>query len=235
MKKIISTKILKLAKRIKVINSMGGKCIKCEESDIFKLCFHHINPIDKEFDINDIRNHRMSIIEREIMKCELICHNCHHELHFGDQINNRQRNNKKILLEYKNVIRCEKCGYDKYCSLHFHHLRDKKFKLKSINIILRSILDISEDISNELSKCVVLCANCHIKIHSSFEFFELNKKEILLKSTNIKELRSKIDRNVVLDMYRNGMKQSEIRKELNCSKGTISGVIKELKSNGILD
>jgi hypothetical protein len=57
---------------------------------------------------------------------------------------------------------CSKCGYNKnYAALQFHHLdpSEKEFnwgklRLRSWNSILK-----------ELSKCQLLCANCHVETH----------------------------------------------------------------------
>ena len=41
-----------------------------------------------------------------------------------------------------------------------------------------------------------------------------------------------IDKKKVLEMYKSGMTQKEIRIELNVAKSTISGIVKQLKQNG---
>lgn len=51
--KLISSKILKFAKKIKCINILGGKCKNCGDDNIFHLTFHHL--FDKEFEISDVK------------------------------------------------------------------------------------------------------------------------------------------------------------------------------------
>ena len=57
---------------------------------------------------------------------------------------------------------CSICGYNKnLAALNFHHLRDKKF-----TVDMRSFSNNSMDIiSSEISKCILLCANCHMETH----------------------------------------------------------------------
>lgn len=64
--------------------------------------------------------------------------------------------------EYKGN-RCEICGYDK-CSraLSFHHLDPKQ---KGFGISDRGLTRSWEKIKNEIDKCILLCANCHMEIH----------------------------------------------------------------------
>ena len=58
--------------------------------------------------------------------------------------------------------KCAICGYDKNLSaLSFHHLRDKKFVLQSRNFSRYT----DEEIKLEVSKCILLCQNCHHEIH----------------------------------------------------------------------
>lgn len=54
---------------------------------------------------------------------------------------------------------CEMCGYDGPSPLNFHHTDPKS---KSANV--GSISSVASFL-NEVSKCVVLCANCHGYVH----------------------------------------------------------------------
>ena len=229
--KLFHTKVLKYAKKIKSINYLGGECTKCQEKNIFKLCFHHLNPNLKNTNLenNILANMKWDSLKKELDKCIVLCQNCHREEHY---INNHggdfRRINKKIFLEYKGIS-CVKCSYDKCeASLSFHHLNlsMKEFNIGKVNERFDSIQNLNTKILNELDKCIVLCFNCHILEHSDTKFFEKNKELIINKSLNIKEKQSKIDRNMIYDLYDNGMIITHIAKKLNASKGTISMVIK---------
>lgn len=225
------SKIDILSKKYKAVQLLGGKCEECGETNIFSLEFHHKNQSEKEFTFWDVKNNRWSIIENEIRKCILLCGNCHNKSHLNVN-DSKLKNNKKIYLEYKGISGCEKCGYNKCnSSLDFHHLNKNKkdFILSEITYSYKNINDLTEKIENELNKCMVLCKNCHKIEHSDIEFFDNNKDIIIEKSKNIREIQRKIDRNIVKELYNNGMKQIEISKYLNCRHSTISGIIKELK------
>lgn len=235
MDKLKSSKILTIAKKIKGINLLGGKCIICGDDNISHLSFHHIKE-NKEFNICDRKNVRWSILENEIKKCELLCENCHSEKHYledgGDD--SCLRDSKLIYLKYKGE-KCEKCGYNKCeASLSFHH-RDKNTKLFWIGSLTQRITNISEIknyVIEELDKCEVLCRNCHYEKHSDLDFFEKNKEDIYKKVENYNEKQNKISREDVIQMYNSGIKQVEIAKIFNASKGTICGIIKKYKQLG---
>jgi hypothetical protein len=231
MERNIWKKIDRYSKKIKAINFLGGECECCGENNFFKLEFHHLDSEKKEFNINELKSGRWSIIELEIKKCILVCRNCHTEIHYNDVIENRSNINKKTFLEFKNEFKCEKCGYNKNtCSLDFHHIDpdDKEIVLSQVSIIFNSIYDLTNKLEIEIDKCKVLCKNCHRLEHSDVGFFEKYKKEIIEKSKKLKEKQFKIDRDEVKKMYKSGFKQVEIAKYFNAGKGTISGIIKEL-------
>jgi 5-methylcytosine-specific restriction endonuclease McrA len=69
----------------------------------------------------------------------------------------------KSLSHALKVNGCAICGYDK-CkrALHFHHInpKDKKFSIVIDNIRRKK----TNDMVNELNKCILLCSNCHMEI-----------------------------------------------------------------------
>lgn len=225
-------RIARIAKKIHSINILGGKCKKCGETNIFKLCFHHKEPNKKEFTISDLRRVRWSKLKTELKKCELLCNNCHYEYHYSNNKNNKYTNNKKLFLQYKGICECERCGYNKNnAALDFHHndSTKKDFILSDIKISFNNLKELTQKIENEINKCEIICKNCHSIEHSDVYFFEKHKDDIIKKSKNIKEIQSKIDREKVKELYENGMKQIEISKFFNASPGTICDIIKKIK------
>ena len=59
--------------------------------------------------------------------------------------------------EYKQTLKCNRCGYDDYRALQFHHTDDNK---EGTPAIIARYLS-WENVMEELNKCEVLCANCH--------------------------------------------------------------------------
>ena len=229
--KIKNAKILKNAKKIKLLNKIGGKCTKCNEDNIFKLTFHHIDN-EKDFEYSDMKSYRLSIIEKEIDKCIILCQNCHREHHYYlSNTDDKRRKSKSIYLEYGGS-ECIKCGYNKCPAvLSFHHRNpdEKDFWIGGLNERLNSIDELNDIIKNEIDKCDILCSNCHVLEHSDISFYEMYKNDIYNKVDSYKEVQSKIDRDYVIKMYNDGIKQVNIAKYFNASKGTISDIIKKYK------
>jgi hypothetical protein len=61
----------------------GGKCICCGYSkSICALDFHHRNKEEKDFLLSTVKSIILSdVIKGELNKCDLVCSNCHREIH----------------------------------------------------------------------------------------------------------------------------------------------------------
>lgn len=77
--------------RIKIRNFLedykkGKECIKCGDKRAYVLDFHHL--LNKEFDIANSISRAISKerLIKEINKCELLCANCHRELHYLEKL-----------------------------------------------------------------------------------------------------------------------------------------------------
>ena len=70
----------------KALQYKGGKCQSCGESRPATLCFHHRDPSEKSFNLDGrtFANRKWEFVKEEVNKCDLLCHNCHHMLHYGD-------------------------------------------------------------------------------------------------------------------------------------------------------
>jgi len=71
-------------RKAKLVEIKGGCCEFCGYSkNQSALCFHHINPKTKSFqiDIRHCSNSSWSNLLIEVEKCQLLCLNCHSELH----------------------------------------------------------------------------------------------------------------------------------------------------------
>ena len=62
-------------------------CNRCSEERSWVLDFHHINPKNKIDGISAMcSSYGIKKIKEEIDKCELLCANCHRDLHYQEQI-----------------------------------------------------------------------------------------------------------------------------------------------------
>ena len=74
----------KKRKRIKeqYVDFLGGRCMKCDyDKCLAALDFHHRDSKDKEFTISQHRRVDFEEVKKELLKCDLLCRNCHAELH----------------------------------------------------------------------------------------------------------------------------------------------------------
>lgn len=67
-------------------------------------------------------------------------------------------------IKYKSTLKCEKCGEDHVACLQFHH-KDPHKKDGNLSEGLRRQGWSKERFLKEVEKCIVLCANCHMKHH----------------------------------------------------------------------
>lgn len=74
-------------RKLKLIESKGGGCQHCGYNKcIGVLSFHHRDPSKKLFnlDVRSLSNRKLDIILIEADKCDLLCLNCHTELHYNE-------------------------------------------------------------------------------------------------------------------------------------------------------
>lgn len=73
-----------IQRKLLIIAQRGGGCNLCSyKKNMAALCFHHIDPKTKtlKLDFRSLGNNSMEIINDELNKCQLLCSNCHLELH----------------------------------------------------------------------------------------------------------------------------------------------------------
>jgi len=68
----------------KCIEYKGGKCVVCGYNKYEgSMDFHHINPLEKDFNISRAKNKKFDSIKNELDKCVLLCNRCHREVEGG--------------------------------------------------------------------------------------------------------------------------------------------------------
>lgn len=82
---------------------------------------------------------------------------------------------RKWFIEYKNGLKCEVCGETASCCLEFHHKNPEEKDFEIGQICNKTVN--KEKILGELSKCRVLCCNCHRKEHFNNGEFFFNKSK----------------------------------------------------------
>lgn len=65
--------------------------------------------------------------------------------------------------ELKATKQCEQCGESAAECLHFHHRDPAEKDLELASAVARGWS--RERLLAEVAKCIVLCANCHLKLH----------------------------------------------------------------------
>lgn len=66
------------------IEYKGGKCEKCGYDKCpAALSFHHRDPAEKDLKWKNLKNCSFEKLKTELDKCDLLCHNCHAELHWN--------------------------------------------------------------------------------------------------------------------------------------------------------
>jgi hypothetical protein len=237
-KKSIINFILKKAIKMMAINHLGGKCKYCNNSNFNTLCFHHIDPSIKEHNVLK-QGGSFEKIKPELEKCELVCFNCHRELHAmhsSKDTTNDRKFSKNIFLEYKKINRCEKCNYGKYFgALEFHHVDEKLFDISKLtHNHYRSVDTLDSMVKKELDKCQILCSNCHQLEHTNLEKYKKYELQIIEKSLNYKPMIKKVNNETLIKMYNNNETLVAISKFFGCAVTTIDARVKKLIKENLL-
>lgn len=96
--------------------------------------------------------------------CSVKCKNKHNQNNSYEAQQKRGINRKKEIIQ-KMGGKCSKCGYNRnFAALEFHHNDETK---KDFQLDVRSLSNRSKDkLITEVSKCILLCANCHRELHN---------------------------------------------------------------------
>ena len=98
---------------------------------------------------------------KECQKQYLKDHYKKNKKYYADKAEKARKANAQWWKEYKSTLECKECGENHPACLQFHH-KDKNKEDTVSNLVYRGS---KEKLFKEISKCDVLCANCHAKIH----------------------------------------------------------------------
>lgn len=76
-----------ITRKLELINRLGGQCAICGYKDnLAALVFHHLDRDvkDYELDLRSLANRSLDSLLAEFEKCQLLCANCHAEVHNPD-------------------------------------------------------------------------------------------------------------------------------------------------------
>lgn len=104
---------------------------------------------------------------------ERYCKQCHRERNKKHYQANKQSyihcagkwrdNKRKWWFEYKSKLSCSTCGESRHWCLDFHHTDPSSKEGSLSELVTRNVS--RERILEEVSKCIVVCRNCHADIH----------------------------------------------------------------------
>lgn len=73
----------------------------------------------------------------------------------------RYRDLSLIFNQWRKTLKCCRCNENDIACLEFHHCNPDEKELNVVKMVPRGI----KSVLNELHKCIVVCSNCHSKIH----------------------------------------------------------------------
>lgn len=76
---------------------------------------------------------------------------------------NNARQRRLRFIEFKSQCKCQFCPENAPECLDFHHI-DPKGKLADVSDMIYRVSE--KRMYNEIKKCVVVCSNCHRKLHA---------------------------------------------------------------------
>jgi len=152
-----------------LIEAAGGRCVDCGYAgSVAALEFHHRDPSRKVFEVGRFSG-SASRLREEVVKCDLLCANCHRRRHVAmenantaDPVVAHRRRRKLKAIVYMGST-CHGCGHGGPPSLfEFHHWNaaEKEFGVSdgTPRRWERTVV--------ELAKCVLVCANRHREVHA---------------------------------------------------------------------
>lgn len=93
-------------------------------------------------------------------------------VYMREAVKKRRKKLREMARDYKGG-KCQICGYKK-CSraLSFHHLNPKK---KDFTISAKGLTRSWAKLQEEIDKCILLCANCHMEVHEGITQLPIEK------------------------------------------------------------
>ena len=101
---------------------------------------------------------------------------------------------REYLKNYKKTNPCQMCGESRPYCLVFHHTKENE---KEHTISKMGALGSLDKIKKEISKCILICANCHLEIHQNkYSNKDINKN---FYKSRLKILIAKWEKGMIVD------------------------------------
>lgn len=143
-------------RREEALSFLGGKCVECGKLE--RLEFDHINPEDKKFTIAEIWTHSKEKFWKEIVKCQLLCKDCHNKKTQRENGKQVAKGKHGTISTYK-YCRCEDCKKakrdywiitkDKYNKIRREKRRSASLMVKRLALNEKTEGPIPSQITNE--------------------------------------------------------------------------------------
>lgn len=75
--------------------------------------------------------------------------------------NRKYKELSKIFQDWKGTLKCSRCGENDVACMEFHHTDPNQKEGNIIQMVAKG----PKAVIRELKKCIVVCSNCHSKIH----------------------------------------------------------------------
>lgn len=127
--------------------------------------------VEKDVSCFAFKNKSLGKLHSRCRECQATYHKEHYELNKQKYLDKSKRNNAKykkqnkdFINQYKSSKGCKYCKEKTPVCLDFHH-KDPKVKEANISRMKNSSHS-RKTILREMSKCIVVCSNCHRKLHA---------------------------------------------------------------------
>jgi hypothetical protein len=133
--------------------------------------------------------------------------------------------------------KCTNCGEEHIATLDFHHFDGEK-EFNMANLLRKMDW---EQVKLELTKCQLLCSNCHRKSHFDSKRYNAHKDEIFARANGWKPLReislkrfTDNDKDLLIKLYNEGNLVEQISRAMARTTSVVRRKIQELIENGVL-
>jgi hypothetical protein len=123
----------------------------------------HSDKDESEFNYKDKKTGKRHSYCRSCQKIMKDEHYRNNKDYYYNRNKKRRDETREWFNEYKSNLSCVECGENHPATLDFHHV-DRTQKEYGIAYMVNGYAS-KEKIIEEIEKCVVLCANCHRKLH----------------------------------------------------------------------